>query len=86
MNLATLSVLFDCLCKSTCTNIYTIIFSFVFTNCETRTFSGGSTTTTNVKKVDSVLYQGSTTSLDGEQSGIESVTWRGSLVAWADSR
>ena len=34
----TFVVLFDCLCKSTCTNIYTIIFSFVFTNCETRTF------------------------------------------------
>ena len=48
---------------------------------------GGSTTTTSVKKVDSVLYQGSTTSLgDGQTCGIESVTWRGSLVAWADSR
>jgi len=55
----------------------------------TSLFGGGSSTTSNVKKVDSVLYQGSTTSVgvNGEQlCGIESVTWRGSLVAWADSR
>lgn len=42
---------------------------------------------TIVKKVDSVLYQGMiATSLSGDQAGIEAVTWRGGLVAWADSR
>ena len=41
---------------------------------------------TSVKKVDSVLFQGvGATSFSGDQSGIEAVTWRGGLVAWADS-
>jgi len=45
--------------------------------------AGGGTT---VKKVDSVLYQGmGSTSFSGDQAGIEAVTWRGGLVAWADS-
>ena len=40
-----------------------------------------------VKKIDSVLYQGmGTNSFSGDQAGIETVTWRGGLVAWADSR
>ena len=46
--------------------------------------SGGGTT---VKKIDTVLYQGvGATSFSGDQAGIEAVTWRGGLVAWADSR
>ncbi len=54
-------------------------------------FGGGGTGAagggTIVKKVDSVLYQGMiATSLSGDQAGIEAVTWRGGLVAWADSR
>jgi len=54
-------------------------------------FGGGGTSAagggTFVKKVDSVLYQGMVaTSLSGDQAGIEAVTWRGGLVAWADSR
>jgi hypothetical protein len=54
-------------------------------------FVGGGTSAagggTTVKKVDSVLYQGMiATSLSGDQAGIEAVTWRGGLVAWADSR
>ncbi|KAL7543859.1 hypothetical protein ACHAXR_013228 [Thalassiosira sp. AJA248-18] len=45
--------------------------------------AGGGTT---VKKVDSVLFQGvGATSISGDQAGIEAVTWRGGLVAWADS-
>lgn len=41
----------------------------------------------NVKKIDSVLYQGmGANSFSGDQAGIETVTWRGGLVAWADSR
>ena len=40
-----------------------------------------------VKKIDSVLYQGmGANSFSGDQAGIETVTWRGGLVAWADSR
>ncbi len=40
-----------------------------------------------MKKVDSVLYQGmvATSLIPGDQAGIEAVTWRGGLVAWADS-
>jgi hypothetical protein len=54
-------------------------------------FGGGGTSAagggTFVKKVDSVLYQGMVaTTLSGDQAGIEAVTWRGGLVAWADSR
>ena len=50
----------------------------------TSLFGGGGGTT--VKKIDSVLYQGmGATSFPGDQAGIEAVTWRGGLVAWADS-
>ena len=58
----------------------------------TSLFGGGSSNNaagggTNAKKVDSVLYQGmGTASYSGDQSGIEAVTWRGGLIAWADSR
>lgn len=41
---------------------------------------------TAVKKIDLVLYQGmGATSFSGDQAGIEAVTWRGGLIAWADS-
>ena len=56
----------------------------------TSLFGGGGSNAdggTTVKKIDSVLYQGmGATSFSGDQSGIEAVTWRGGLVAWADSR
>jgi len=44
--------------------------------------------TVSAKKVDSVLYQGmgaSSSAYSGDQNGIEVVTWRGGMVAWADS-
>jgi hypothetical protein len=48
--------------------------------------SGGGGGGTTVKKIDSVLYHTvSATSLSGGQTGIEALTWRGGLVAWADS-
>ena len=48
------------------------------------TAAGGGTIAT---KVDSVIYQGTgATSYSGDNTGIEAVTWRGGLVAWADSR
>eukprot|EP00970_Alexandrium_tamarense_P018903 scaffold13563_cov267-Alexandrium_tamarense.AAC.16 len=41
----------------------------------------------NAKKTDSVLYQGiEASSTSGDQLGIETIAWRGGLVAWADSR
>lgn len=57
----------------------------------TSLFGGGTNNAagggTIVTKVDSVLYQGTgATSFSGENAGIQAVTWRGGLVAWADSR
>ncbi|KAL7546817.1 hypothetical protein ACHAWF_010150 [Thalassiosira exigua] len=56
----------------------------------TSLFGGGGSNAaaggTTVKKIDSVLYQGmGAASYSGDQAGIEAVTWRGGLVAWADS-
>ncbi len=51
--------------------------------------SSASGSAVSAKKVDSVLYQGmgaSSSSYAGDQNGIEVVTWRGGMVAWADSR
>ena len=54
-------------------------------------FGGGGTSAAGggmiVKKVDSVLYQGmvATSLIPGDQAEIEAVTWRGGLIAWADS-
>ncbi len=56
----------------------------------TTLFGGGAGSAgggTVVTKVDSELYQGTGVgSFSGDNAGIESVTWRGGLVAWADSR
>ena len=50
-------------------------------------FFGGAGAATNVKKADSVIYQGmgSSSVSSGDKFGIEAIAWRGGLVAWADS-
>lgn len=50
-------------------------------------FFGGAAAASTVKKLDSVIYQGLGTSsvTSGDKFGIEAITWRGGLVAWADS-
>ena len=50
-------------------------------------FFGGAASSSTVKKYDSVIYQGMSSSTrvsSGDQLGIEAIAWRGGLVAWAD--
>ena len=55
--------------------------SSVSSGIGSRFFGGSAAASSTVKKVDTVLYQGV---LNGR--GIESLAWRGGMIAWADER
>jgi hypothetical protein len=38
------------------------------------------------RRTDSILYQGAAKLDENNYRGIEAITWRGSLIAWADVR